>query len=89
MGKGQTLIMIFLGHGKKLVWEWSCFRSLTGEAYVNMLNEEIVPQMMEIFDFNLFGGVLFENVWWFQDGTSAKYCDSAAAGDIWKSRCRA
>ena len=42
--------------------------NLTGEAYVNMLNEEIVPQMMEIFDFNLFGLALFENVWWFQDG---------------------
>ena len=35
---------------------------------MNMLNEEIVLQMMEIFDFNLFGDALFENVWWFQDG---------------------
>ena len=42
--------------------------NLTGEAYVNLLNKEIVPQMMEIFDFNLFGDALFENVLWFQDG---------------------
>ena len=31
--------------------------NLTGEAYGNMLNEEIVPEMTEIFDFNLFGDV--------------------------------
>ena len=42
--------------------------NLTGIAYLNLLNEEIVPQMMTVFDFNLIQNVLFEQLWWFQDG---------------------
>jgi len=38
------------------------------ELYLNMLNDEVVPEIMEIFQNNLFGDVQFEDVWWFQDG---------------------
>lgn len=44
--------------------------NLNAEGYLNLLNEQIVPQMMEIFDFNLFGAALFPGLWWFQDGAS-------------------
>ena len=34
-----------------------------------MINHEIVGEMIEIFDYNLFADELFEDsVWWFQDG---------------------
>ena len=33
-----------------------------------MINEEVVPQMIERFDHNHFGDSLFPNSWWFQDG---------------------
>lgn len=51
-----------------------CFfdRNVNGEAYVNMLNDEIVQEMMLHFQFNLHGDSLFgDNVWWFQDGAGA------------------
>ena len=88
--------------GKVSVWAGLCGNgrvlgpffydfNLTGEAYANMLNEEIVPQMMEIFDFNLFGDALFENVWWFQDGAPPHRRNvvtggggGGAAGVTWK-----
>lgn len=46
-------------------------QNITGEVYLNMINEQIVPEMMEAFDFNIFGDVLFEEQWWFQDGAGA------------------
>jgi len=48
-----------------------CFfdENVNGVRYVDMINDEIVPDMNTIFNFNLFADVHFEqNVWWFQDG---------------------
>jgi len=45
--------------------------NINGELYLNILNDEVVPGMMEIFQNNLFGDVQFEDVWWFQDGAGA------------------
>ena len=33
-----------------------------------MINEMIVPEMMENFQFDLYGDILFEDLLWFQDG---------------------
>ena len=33
-----------------------------------MINNQVVPEMMERFKYNLFGVVIFEDQWWFQDG---------------------
>ena len=46
-------------------------RNVNRETYINMLNEQIVPQMQELFNFNLFADVLFEELFWFQDGAGA------------------
>ena len=45
--------------------------NVNGLTYLNLINDEIVPQMMQIYDFNLFGDELFEQLYWFQDGAGA------------------
>ena len=56
-GNGRILGPYFFDH------------NINGVSYVNMINEQVVPEMNEIYDFNLFGDVHFQqNVWWFQDG---------------------
>lgn len=45
--------------------------NINGQTYLNMLNEEVVPSMMEIFQYDLFGDVQFNDVLWFQDGAGA------------------
>ena len=44
--------------------------NLNGETYLNMINELVVPEIMELIQYNLFGDSLFEN-YWFQDGAPA------------------
>ena len=39
--------------------------NVTGQVYLNLINEEIIPQVMESFHYNLFEDVLFRNMWWF------------------------
>jgi len=45
--------------------------NINGETYLAMINNQVVPEMMERFQYNLFGEVLFEDQWWFQDGAGA------------------
>jgi len=43
--------------------------NVNGESYLNMLNEEVIPEMNILYDFDAWGDVRFQqNVWWFQDG---------------------
>lgn len=43
--------------------------NVTGARYLNMINDDLVPDLMQHFNFNIFGQNLFENnLWWFQDG---------------------
>ena len=36
-----------------------------------MLNESVVPEMMELYDYNIFEEILFPQSKWFQDGAPA------------------
>ena len=43
--------------------------NINGNVYVNMLNEQVVPELNEMFHFNIMGDNRYEqNIWWFQDG---------------------
>lgn len=43
--------------------------NVNGERYLNMIDELVIPELNEIFNFNLFVVNRFEQeVWWFQDG---------------------
>ena len=39
--------------------------NINGIMYLNLLNEEIVPELMIHFEHNLIADVLFPNIWWF------------------------
>ena len=45
--------------------------NISGQVYLDMMNEQVVPEMMERFQYNLFGDELFPDKWWFQDGAGA------------------
>ena len=40
--------------------------NINDETYLAMINNQVVPEMMERFQYNL-----FEDQWWFQDGAGA------------------
>ena len=44
-------------------------QNINGHTYLDMINDDVVPEMMQNFQFNHFGNELFgNNIWWFQDG---------------------
>ena len=43
--------------------------NIDGETYFHMLNVQVVPDLNNIFNFNIVGDHFYDNnVWWFQDG---------------------
>ena len=43
--------------------------NVNGKRYLNMINESVVPEMVLIFNKNLFAELRYDReVWWFQDG---------------------
>lgn len=43
--------------------------TLTADQYFDMINEQLIPQMMEEFNSDFIGDdTAFPNLWWFQDG---------------------
>jgi hypothetical protein len=58
--------------GMEIFWLLIFFDvNVTGEIYLNMINEQVVPEMREVFDYNLYDEALFRGLWWFQDGAGA------------------
>ena len=56
------------------MWEWSTYRpilffegNVNGETYLQMLNEEVFPQLVEMFGDQFENGT-FQRLWWAQDG---------------------
>ena len=45
--------------------------NISGEVYLNMINDSVVPEMRIWFDYDFFGNVSYPNNWWFQDGAGA------------------
>lgn len=43
--------------------------NVNAQRYTDMINDDVVPELMQKFNFNLFADNLFEDgLWWFQDG---------------------
>ena len=40
-------------------------------VYLNMINEQVVPELMEMIQYNMLEDVLFPSYWWLQDGAGA------------------
>ena len=45
--------------------------NVNGDNYLNMINDVVVPEMMELFDYNIVDENLFPEKRWFQDGAPA------------------
>jgi len=45
--------------------------NIMGDIYQATINNQVLPEMRERFQYNLFGEVCFEGRWWFQDGVGA------------------
>ena len=65
---------------KTIVWAAVCGQilgpffieeNLNADAYLQLLDNDVVPEMRIMFDYDLFGDVCFPNCWWFQDGAPA------------------
>ena len=49
------------------------------KTYLNVINEEIVPQMQMHFQFDVLGDVMLPDLWWSQDGATCYRHDGVTA----------
>ena len=66
----KTTVAAVCGNGQ-ILGPFSIEENLNADAYLQLLDNDVVPEMGIMFDYELFGDVRFPNCWWFQDGAPA------------------